>query len=170
MNDLDFERFQVKNGNEKIISNGEKLDHKLIEFWRWSSSDLLSNATRGIFAEYIVAIAMDINLYFVREEWGEYDLEALDKNDIIKIEVKSSSYLQTWDQKDYSKIIFSIRKRGTTSVKTKKNELNRPSDIYVFCLLNHKNKETVNPLNMDQWIFYVLATKNINEITSVQNR
>jgi hypothetical protein len=174
MNDFDFERFQVKTGNEPLTSNGEKLNHKLIEFWRWSSSDLLSNATRGKFAEFIVATAMDAVLYFVREEWAEYDISTGirledDKPDIVNIEAKSSSYLQTWEQNGYSKIIFSIKKRGITSVRTKKEELKRPSDVYVFCLLNHKDKTTINPLNMDQWLFYVLSTKTIDEIFKDKN-
>jgi hypothetical protein len=169
MNELDFERFEIKNGNEPITFNGKYLGHELIEFWRWSSSDLLSNATRGKFAEFIVAIAMDAVLYFVREEWAEYDISTGieledNKHDIVNIEVKSSSYLQTWEQNGFSKIIFSIKKKGVTSVKTKKEELKRPSDVYVFCLLKHKDKETVDPLNMDQWLFYVLSTKKIDEI------
>jgi len=32
----------------------------------------------------------------------------------------------------------------------------------VFCLLNHKNKNSVNPLILDQWIFYVVSTKKNN--------
>jgi hypothetical protein len=169
MNDYDFERYEVKSGEEPLYFNGEKLDHKLIEFWKWFSSDLLSNATRGKFAEFIVAIAMDANLYFAREEWRENDIETSvelenGKYDIVKIEVKSSAYLQTWEQNELSKIIFSIKKKGKTSIKTNTEELTRPSDVYVFCLLNHKDKETVNPLNLDQWLFYVVSTKRINKL------
>ena len=169
MNELNYKRFEIKTGNEEIKFNGEKTGYKLKEFWQWSSSDLLSNATRGKFAEYIIATLMDVNLFYVREEWGEYDLTAtveLDngKLDLIKIEVKSSSYLQTWDQEKYSKIIYSIKKRGDWKNRIKKEDFNRPSDIYIFCLLNHKDKDTVDPLNMNQWLFFVLSTKRINEI------
>lgn len=31
-------------------------------------------------------------------------------------------------------------------------------DVYVFALLAHANKATVNPLELDQWRFYVLPT------------
>jgi hypothetical protein len=31
--------------------------------------------------------------------------------------------------------------------------------LYVFCLLAHKDKSTLDPLNMDQWQFFVLATE-----------
>ena len=104
-------------------------------------------------------MALDIKLNDVRDEWGDFDLETKDK---IRIEVKTSSYLQTWYQENYSKIKFSIKRKNEKYLKN--NELNRPSDFYIFCLLNHKDKKTVEPLNMDQWIFYILSTKEINKL------
>ena len=65
--------------------------------------------------------------------------------------------------------MFSINKRGDWKTKMKKEEFTRPSDVYVFCLLNHKDKETVNPLIMDQWIFYVIPTRSIDEIYNDQS-
>ena len=159
-------RSEIKTGKEPLRLNGKTTGYKLIDFWKWSSSDLLSNATRGKFAEFIVATAMEIDLNDVREEWGEYDLETKEK---IKIEVKTSAYLQSWHQYDYSKIIFSIKKKSENKAKGESDEFIRPSDFYVFCLLNHKDKKTVDPLNMDQWLFYVLPTKNINKIFKEKN-
>ena len=47
----------------------------------------------------------------------------------------------------------------------------RQSDIYVFCVLAHKDKLTVDPMNISQWEFYVLGTdildKNIPEQTTI---
>ena len=34
----------------------------------------------------------------------------------------------------------------------------RHAQVYVFALLGHTNKATVNPLDLDQWVFYVLPT------------
>ncbi|AEF86086.1 conserved hypothetical protein [Treponema primitia ZAS-2] len=161
MADLHKRITKIKTGDECLTFNGANTEYSIADFWKWSVSDLLSNATRGRFAEFIIATAMGIDLSEVRSEWSEYDLET---EDGIKIEVKSSAYLQTWDQFDYSKIIFSIKKRGDWKIKLNKNEFNRPSDIYVFCLLKHKEKKTVNPLNMDQWVFYVLSTNKIDTI------
>ncbi len=31
------------------------------EFWSWAYSDLLNNATRGVFAEYLVAVALGVD-------------------------------------------------------------------------------------------------------------
>ena len=35
--------------------------------------------------------------------------------------------------------------------------------MYVFCVLAHKDKSTVNPLDLSQWDFYVLDTKVLND-------
>ena len=37
----------------------------------------------------------------------------------------------------------------------------RYADLYVFCLLAHVDKETVNPMDVSQWGFYDLRTDTI---------
>jgi len=32
----------------------------------------------------------------------------------------------------------------------------------VFCVLKHKEQETLNPLDLDQWEFYTLSTEVLN--------
>jgi len=78
--------------------------------------------------------------------------------------------LQTWFQKEYSKIIFSIKPARNWSGETNEltKESSRPSDIYVFCVLKHKDKKTVDPLVLEQWDFYVIPTKKINKVFSKQ--
>jgi hypothetical protein len=44
-----------KSGEEQFHVEGEPAGFNLLSFWKWSVSDLVSNATRGILAEYIVA-------------------------------------------------------------------------------------------------------------------
>jgi hypothetical protein len=39
----------------------------------------------------------------------------------------------------------------------------RQSDFYIFCILKHQDKRTVNPLNLNQWLFYLLPTQILNE-------
>lgn len=41
-------------------------------------------------------------------------------------------------------------------------ECRRQSDIYVFAVLAHVDKLTVNPLDMSQWGFHVVPTEVIN--------
>ena len=158
----------LKTGKEILVYKTQTLQFSLLDFWRWSVSDILSNATRGRFAEFIVATAVNVNIQKVREEWGPFDLETPDK---IKIEVKSAAFLQSWDQLELSRITFStklskpwdweIDKRSTIAV--------RSADVYVFCLLHHSDKLTVDPLNLDQWEFYVLATSELNNYERSQH-
>ena len=48
-------------GNEPLTENGNRLGPSLIDFWRWSISDLVDNTTRGALAEFIVACALGEN-------------------------------------------------------------------------------------------------------------
>ena len=147
----------LKTGDEHLSDTGKTL----LDFWRWNGSDLASNATRGLLAEFIVASALGINPSIPREEWSAWDLTSPEG---IKIEVKSAAYLQSWAQRELSKIIFSIRPaRAWDSVSGKMaQEPQRSADVYVFCLLKHKDKETLNPLDIEQWEFYVLSTAELN--------
>ena len=47
-------------------------------------------------------------------------------------------------------------------------KLRRWCDLYIFCLLDNKNQETINPLSLNQWTFYVLKTKILNEKIPLQ--
>jgi len=93
-----------------------------------------------------------------REEWNAYDLTTPTG---LKIEVKSSSYLQSWEQTNLSKIIFGIQ--PTEDILENNGGKIRRSDIYIFCVLSHQNKDTVDPLNLSQWDFYILNTSVLNE-------
>ena len=152
----------IKTGQEHFTYNNEKLPLNVLSFWKWSSSELLGNALRGILAEFIVASTIDI-LDSQREEWDAYDLKT--KNG-LKIEIKSSSYLQSWEQSELSKIIFGIQQTGKTQ--SNNSERTRKSDIYIFCVLSHKDKNSVDPLNLSQWDFYILETKILNEKVKTQ--
>lgn len=146
-----------KTGNEYLEDNGNKIDYILFDFWRWSVSYILSNATRGRFAEFIVGTAINLNPDNLRDEWAAYDLIS---SSGIKIEVKSAAYLQSWNQKRYSSISFSIKPARIWDSKKyiRREEPKRHADVYVFCHLKHKESETINPLKMEQWDFYVLPT------------
>ncbi len=157
----------MKTGKEPFIFNGENLPINVLSFWQWSTSELLGNALRGILAEFIVASTMDV-LNSPREEWDAYDL--ITKNG-LKIEVKSSAYLQSWKQKELSKISFGIQPTVTWDENNERtSESKRQADVYVFCLLAHKDKDTVNPLDLSQWEFYVLDTKVLNDKVPLQKK
>lgn len=152
---------KLKKGNEKFSFNNKNLNLELIDFWRWGVSDIESNATRGHLAEFIVATALNVDLTNPREEWDLYDLISPEG---IKVEVKCSAYLQSWAQKDYSNINYSIKATRALDPTTNKYDeiAKRHVDVYVFCLLKHKDQNTLDPLNLDQWEFYVLPVQEIN--------
>jgi hypothetical protein len=86
---LDKVEVKLKSGAEPFVSSGKHINYTLHDFWRWNESDLLSNATRGVLAEFLVATAIGIDIRKCREEWAAYDLETPEG---IKIEVKSAAY------------------------------------------------------------------------------
>jgi len=45
----------------------------------------------------------------------------------------------------------------------------RQADVYVFAILAHEDNATVNPLDVAQWDFYILPTKDLNERTRSQH-
>lgn len=145
-----------KKGDEPFTFNGLSLSIDVLSFWQWSSSELLGNALRGKLAEFLVASSIDA-LSSLREEWDEYDL--ITENG-LKIEVKSSAYLQSWEQKELSKISFGIQPTGISQ--TRNEAKCRKADLYIFCVLAHKEKSTVDPLNLDQWDFYLLSASVLN--------
>lgn len=143
-----------KTWNENFSFNNKILDFKLIDFWSWNTSDLLNNAMRWKLAEYIIARALWIDNTY-RIEWDEYDL--VYKN--IKIEIKSWAYIQSWEQEKYSNIILTIKPTKDYNW----IDFKRQSDIYIFAILSHKNAKTINPLNLEQWDFYIVKTWMLNE-------
>lgn len=156
-----------KTGEEKLIYNEEVTRFNLLDFWKWSVLDILSNATRGRFAEFIVGTVIELNFDSIRDEWGTYDLESKDG---IKIEVKSASYIQSWYQKEYSKTSFSIKPAKYWDVETGMSTITkRHADIYVFCLLKCKNQEIIDPMKLEQWSFFVLPTIKLTDIQEIKS-
>jgi len=150
----------VKSGNEPFHLNGKIINQNLLSFWQWANSEILGNTLRGVLAEYIVSIDIECP-YEIREEWDAFDLISSDNR---KIEVKSSSYIQSWQQTKLSNISFGIQPTVIWNENnTRSSVAKRQADIYVFCLLAHKEKETIDPLNLAQWEFYVLSTNILNE-------
>lgn len=157
-----------KTGSEQFHTNGKTLPFDLLSFWQWSASDLASNALRGRLAEFLVANALGI-IEGVRSEWDAYDLRTPEG---VTIEVKSAAYLQTWMQTKLSTIQFDVRPTrywdAATNVYHPTSQ--RQAQVYVFALLAHQDKNTLDPLNIDQWRFFVLPTRVLNERFPIQKQ
>jgi len=168
-----LERLPVKKltGDECFINTPNK-QFSVSEFWRYGFSNLNSNVLRGALAEFIVENALKKNKEItVRNPWGDWDVLSTNGK---KIEVKCSSYIQDWKQKDFSKIIWSGLKAKTlyfsSAVSTYPREPeDYKSDIYVLSLFKHKDPETLNILDMNQWCFWVLSREELRDIARNKN-
>lgn len=90
-------------GGEAFHSDGRTTtDETVCSFWRWAYSTLPANNLRGHLAEFLVASALGVAKGKPRVEWDDCDLEAHG----VRIEVKSSAYLQAWKQERLSAISF----------------------------------------------------------------
>ena len=168
MEDLKAIKAIPKTGKEKLFFKGDELRYNLLDFWRWSVSDILSNVTRGRFAEFVVGTVIGLKPENLRDEWDAYDLTT---ENGIKIEIKSAAYIQSWNQKKYSTISFSIKPAKYWDAETNmlRGEPKRHADIYVFCLLKYKDQSTIDPLKMEQWDFYVLPTFRLDNYERSQS-
>ena len=166
--ELDALQILRKSGDERLKVNGNASDFSLLGFWQWSCSDLVGNALRGTLAEYIVACALGID-GGTRTEWDAFDLCTADG---VRIEVKSAAYLQSWKQSRYSAIGYDVRATfgWDAATNTSSPTRRRHADVYVFCLLHHKDKTTIDPLDLSQWTFYVLPARVLDERIPTQRR
>lgn len=160
---VDFGRLPPKRmtGAEPFHAGSTALDFDLLSFWQWCRSDLLSNAARGVLAEYLVARALGV-VDGIRDEWAAYDLITPEG---IKVEVKSAAYLQSWHQEKLSAISFRTPKTRAWDPETNVlgDKSQRQADVYVFALLFHRNKATADPMDVTQWEFYVVPTHVLND-------
>lgn len=148
-------------GTEHFSLRGSSLQLTVLDFWAWSASDLMQNTTRGILAEFIVAHAIGADTTGVRDGWAAADLVLADGT---LVEVKSSSYIQSWEQKALSRITYGIAPTRVwdPDAGAYTGEVKRQADIYVFGLLAPRLGNEFDPKDFDQWVFYVLSTAELD--------
>lgn len=134
------------------------IDARVSDFWRFALSDLRMNNARGYLAEWLVAQALGMReIHCV--EWDDVDL-LLDR---IPIEVKSSAYLQAWDQRQLSTIQFTglqgtrYRNRSGYDPAGKRFK----AHVYVFCVQTARTHAEYHPLDVTQWDFYVVRRSQL---------
>lgn len=124
------------------------------DFWQWAYSDLRDNAIRGVLGEFIVATALGIELS-TRQSWDPRDLTT---SSGIRLEIKTSAFLQNWPQQKQSSIVFGgLKARSWASEKGRySDEADYHADVYVFCVQRSRNHAEYNVLDFNQWEFYVV--------------
>ena len=145
-------------GDKLFCGLSELQSLQVVDFWKWSASNLLDNTTRGIVAEFLVAAALGLHRN-PRIEWEPYDLKMRELE--VTIEVKSSASYQAWKQERSSPIEFTIarRKRWDPEKRQWSEKAGRWAQPYVFCVL-----DGCDPLNLDAWNFLVLRTSVLEKM------
>lgn len=153
------ERPELLSGNEAFKHNGVELGFNVMDFWPFQFSNLIDNL--GFVAEFLIAQALRKDEPDNCMGFTLYDIDYRGK----KIEVKATSYYQAFKASHIisEHRVFSIRKTHV-EYQNSKSELARQNDIYIFCVDEGKDKETSNPLNLENWTFYVIPTKVINNL------
>lgn len=148
---------QLLTGDETIVGTVATVRN----FWAWALSDLRANTVRPMLAEFLVAKALGAE-HRPRVEWDAYDVVT---SDGVRVEVKSSAYLQAWTQARPSSIRFGgLNGRTWDAVAGYALAATYNADVYVFALLTGRDHASYDPLDVAQWSFWVLP-RSILEAT-----
>jgi hypothetical protein len=130
------------------------------DFWAWALSNLRSNAVRGMLAEYLVACAVG-SRGRPRVDWDAYDVLTPRQE---RIEVKSAAYLQAWEQRRESAIIFrGLRARSWNPRDGYSGGPFYNADVYVFAVLTATEHVGYDALDTGQWSFWVLPAGTVRQ-------
>ncbi len=137
-------------GSEEFIGVGTTV----MDFWRWTLSDLRMNTTRSLLAEFLVAKAVG-DPSPLRVEWADFDVTSAEG---IKIEVKSSRYCQSWRQRRLSTLSF-----GRLSARAWSEETGARgavpdvrADVFVFAIQTCRDCQRYDAFDLNQWEFRVI--------------
>ena len=158
----------LRSGDEPFTNGQNPLPSKVtvLDFWKWSASDLLSNIQRGVVAEFLVGHALGVVQDSIRTEWDTYDLRTKAGD---KIEVKSAAYVQSWYQKKPSRISWRVKptRAWDKETNTYEEQSRFQADVYVFCLLGKENMQSVDPLDVSQWRFFVMSRSQLGNTRQI---
>lgn len=150
-------RLERLTGQERFEETGLAVE----DFWRWAFSDLRTNIVRGVLAEFLVARALG-DPSPIREAWGNWDVTSASG---IKVEVKSSAYLQSWSQRRHSAIVFTGLTGRAWSAQTNEmaEERTLRADVYVFAINKCRSPQQYDPLRTTDWEFRVMTAAQLRE-------
>lgn len=166
-------KHRVLAGDERFTCGSNEIRATIKDFWAWSMSRLMGDGPRGDLAEFIVNTALGMDTTIPKKGWGECDIVYEYNGRPVRIEIKCSTYLQAWERPTLSKPVFSIAKTVNCDIGEFEGGYRyigrdglppeRRSELYVFCLFAETDRAIADPMNLDQWEFYVVPTALINE-------
>ncbi len=149
--------YRSYDGSDAFISEGKEV-FSVLDFWKYQFSNL--NSFGPELAEFFVARALGIKKAENTDYWTAYDMSY--KNQ--RIEVKSTQYVHAWNK-------TRVSRERTFSIEPTKNsywgdksaiKYERQNDLYIFGINQNQSIENHDPLNIDNWEFYVVPTYRIN--------
>jgi hypothetical protein len=157
-------------------SNAKLQQASLSDFWKWAFSDLCDDDLKGIFAEWIVLKLLGI-ARARRVSWANSDIVT---EEGVRIEVKASSYWQSWKLMDgtgalrptpihpvssEAQIRFAgLKARDAGDISKSSDPRLFKSDIYVFAFQHEKDSERWDAMDLSQWEFYALPISAIDAL------
>lgn len=163
-------------GEEEFVDGDKSLGFNMIDFWRFQFPNIYDY--HGELAEFIVAKALGKEKADNKDYWTRYDIDYIDKkNRKLRIEIKASAYYHSWQtadskisqhrtfgiSKSHSSYDESSAKQAGQKVEHKEDRLERPSDLYVFCLNTGTTREEAYTLDVSNWEFYIVPTYVLDE-------
>ena len=159
--------YRTLSENDSLKINGESR-FTVLDVWRYAYCQLSDD----VLAEFLVAKALGVEKAENNSYWTAYDMSYRKK----RIEVKATAYVHAWNKKRVSQVrTFSIAPSkndywsGVPQPDGRTQNLQRQSEVYVFCLNTNQDIEKHDTLNIDHWEFYVVPTYVINEYTNKYN-
>ena len=156
--ELSNENISLLSGHENFTDNGSPIGLSISDFWRFQYSNIWD--MQEYIAEFLVAKALGLVVPQNCNGWTLWDI----LYNGVKIEIKSTAYYHSWrsDGKVSNRRSFGITK-AYSKYKDSTSEYKRQNDIYIFCLNMGNTKEESNPLHLENWQFYIVPTKIIDE-------
>lgn len=158
-----------------FLLDGRPIDLTVTSFWAWAYSGLIDNKNRGVLAEFIVAKALKIKTT-AHDPWGTHDLISTAGT---AVEVKSTGYLQAWNQRRLSRPVWqSLRSRRSETTADGgwllADARSAKGQIFALCLFTATDHVRANPLNLDQWAFWLVPgadiTTNSIGLTTIEKK
>lgn len=159
-----------------IGSNTELQGASLLDFWKWAFSDLCDDDLKGIFAEWIVLKLLSIP-GIRRMSWANSDIITPDR---VRIEIKASSYWQSWKLLDEMGVLrptplhpvssktqirfAGLKARNAVAVANSSDQQLFKSHIYIFAFQHEKDIERWNAMDLSQWEFYALPVSTVSAL------
>lgn len=157
----DLTAYHAYSPDEMFLHKGEVL-FSVLDFWQYAYSQL--EGLGDTLAEFFVAKALGITKAENVNYWTAYDMAYRNK----RIEVKATRYVHPWNTHISKVRTFSIEPTNNSYWGNSEDgvndgkKLSRQSEVYVFCLNSNMDIENSDPLKVDDWLFFVIPTFEIN--------